>query len=67
MARRPDDVTILLRMSKTERERINRALGRGSVNAIAVQLLLDEAESRLAAQPALDQLALDDEGVISAA
>ena len=55
MARKQDDVTILLRMTKEEREVINRALGRGNVNARAVELLLDHARAVESTQPALDE------------
>jgi len=54
MARKQDDVTILLRMTKAERERINRALGRGNVNAAAVKLLLEHVEGVERSQPQLD-------------
>jgi hypothetical protein len=53
MARRQDDATILLRMSKAEREQINRALGKGKVNALAVRLLLDFARDLERSHPQL--------------
>jgi hypothetical protein len=51
MARRQDDATILLRMSKDERDAINNALGRGNVNSLAVPLLLDFARAVERARP----------------
>lgn len=55
MARKPQDVIIQLRCSAAERALINKALGRGHVNSVAVDLLLAEAHERLATQPGLDE------------
>jgi hypothetical protein len=53
MARRPGDATVQLRMTPAERELVNTALGKGNVNAIAVELLLKHAKAVSATRPTL--------------
>lgn len=55
MARREDDVTVLLRMRPEEREMINRVFGKGNVNSIAVDLLVQYARVVQRTQPQLGQ------------
>ena len=55
MARREGDVTVLLRMRPEEREMINRVFGKGNVNSIAVDLLIQYARVVQRTQPQLGQ------------
>jgi hypothetical protein len=55
MARREGDVTVLLRMRPEEREMINRVFGKGNVNSIAVDLLVQYARVVQRTQPQLEQ------------
>lgn len=55
MARREGDVTVLLRMRPEEREMINRVFGKGNVNSIAVDLLVQYARVVQRTQPQLVQ------------
>jgi hypothetical protein len=55
MARREGDVTVLLRMRPEEREMINRVFGKGNVNSIAVDLLVQYARVVQRTQPQLGQ------------
>jgi hypothetical protein len=55
MARREGDVTVLLRMRPEEREMINRVFGKGNVNSIAVDLLVQYAQVVQRTQPQLGQ------------
>ena len=55
MARREGDVTVLLRMRPEEREMINKVFGKGNVNSIAVDLLVQYARVVQRTQPQLGQ------------
>ena len=42
---RRDCAQVMLRMTPSERDRIQRAVPRGSLNAVAIQLLMDYARA----------------------